>query len=223
MQGGTSVLITSPNDTTITASAQNFVFDTGGNLTVPGGVTAASVTTPGSGGDITMTGGNITGGNNIVISGNIGGPGYNAPNFIQFNSTDPGFSIGAFADDVGNVNGNYWVQAQFEGNGGGNSLTRGFRLYDNSANTYPFAVDGTGTAYVPGTVNTGAVYSTGTVTGSTIVTAPVALGSLTLVAGARAIINDGNLVAAGNFGAQVAGGAGNTVPVWSDGTNWYIG
>jgi hypothetical protein len=44
--------------------------------------------------------------------------------------------------------------------------------------------------------------------------------------GARAWINDGNLVAAGNFGAQVSDGGGtggNTVPVWSDGFNWYIG
>jgi hypothetical protein len=56
-----------------------------------------------------------------------------------------------------------------------------------------------------------------------VITAPVLLANLTAVAGARAFISDGNLVAAGNFGAQVAGGAGNSVPVWSDGTNWYIG
>ena len=56
-----------------------------------------------------------------------------------------------------------------------------------------------------------------------LITTPVTLGTLTAVAGARAFINDANLVAAGNFGAQITGGAGNTVPVWSDGSNWYIG
>ena len=51
----------------------------------------------------------------------------------------------------------------------------------------------------------------------------VEYANLTAVAGGRAFINDANLVAAGNFGAQITGGAGNTVPVWSDGANWYIG
>jgi hypothetical protein len=56
-----------------------------------------------------------------------------------------------------------------------------------------------------------------------VVTTPVAYANLTATAGARAFINDGNLVAAGNFGSQVSGGGANTVPVWSDGANWYIG
>ena len=55
------------------------------------------------------------------------------------------------------------------------------------------------------------------------VQAPTALANLTAVAGARAFINNGNLVASGNFGAQVGSGGANVVPVWSDGTNWYIG
>jgi hypothetical protein len=60
-------------------------------------------------------------------------------------------------------------------------------------------------------------------TGSRVVTTPVAFSTLTAVTGARAFVNDGNLVAATNFGAQVSGSGSNTVPVWSDGTNWYIG
>lgn len=52
---------------------------------------------------------------------------------------------------------------------------------------------------------------------------PVALANLTAVAGARAFVNNANLVATGNFGAQISSGGANTVPVWSDGTNWYIG
>jgi len=69
LQGGASISITSPNNTTVTAASENFVFDTGGNLTVPTTLNASSVFTAGSGGDIAMTGGNITGANNIVMSG----------------------------------------------------------------------------------------------------------------------------------------------------------
>lgn len=52
---------------------------------------------------------------------------------------------------------------------------------------------------------------------------PTALANLTAVAGGRAFVNNGNLVASGNFGAQIGDGGSNVVPVWSDGTNWYIG
>jgi len=51
----------------------------------------------------------------------------------------------------------------------------------------------------------------------------VPLNNLTPAFGARAFVNDANRVAAGNFGAQITDGGANTVPVWSDGTNWYIG
>jgi len=46
---------------------------------------------------------------------------------------------------------------------------------------------------------------------------------LATTSGIRAFISDANLVAVGNFGATVSGGGSNTVPVYSDGTNWCIG
>jgi len=58
---------------------------------------------------------------------------------------------------------------------------------------------------------------------------PVATGVLTVAtlptaaAGARAFVSDSTVAAAGNFGAIIAGGSTHTVPVWSDGTHWYIG
>jgi hypothetical protein len=55
------------------------------------------------------------------------------------------------------------------------------------------------------------------------VTTPTALANLTPVAGARAFVNNGNLVATGNFGAQIGSGGSNVIPVWSNGTNWYVG
>ena len=64
----------------------------------------------------------------------------------------------------------------------------------------------------------------GNITGAVrVITTPVALSSLTTVAGGRAFVNDGNLVAASNFGSQIGSGGSNVVPVWSDGANWYIG
>jgi len=52
---------------------------------------------------------------------------------------------------------------------------------------------------------------------------PVPLANLTAVAGARAFVNNSNRVASGNFAAIVGSGGSNVVPVWSDGTNWYVG
>jgi hypothetical protein len=42
-------------------------------------------------------------------------------------------------------------------------------------------------------------------------------------AGARAFINDSNVPAATNFGTVAVSGNTNTVPVYSDGTNWRVG
>jgi len=60
-----------------------------------------------------------------------------------------------------------------------------------------------------------------------LVFTPVALSVLgtpsTAGAGAKAFVNNGNLVASGNFGAVIGDGGSNTVPVFSDGTNWRIG
>jgi hypothetical protein len=67
------------------------------------------------------------------------------------------------------------------------------------------------------------VSASGNITGGGVVTAPVALANLTAIAGGRAFVNNANLVAAGNFGNQVGSGGSNVVPVWSDGSNWYIG
>jgi hypothetical protein len=62
---------------------------------------------------------------------------------------------------------------------------------------------------------------------ASLVFTPVTFATLgsaaTAGAGARAFVNDSNLAAATNFAAQITGGGANTVPVWSNGTNWLIG
>jgi hypothetical protein len=88
----------------------------------------------------------------------------------------------------------------------------------NGANFNGNVAFGTGTIGGSGNISAGNIITT-----SRVVTTPVAFSTLTAVTGARAFVNDGNLVAASNFGAQVSGSGANTVPVWSDGTNWYIG
>jgi hypothetical protein len=106
--------------------------------------------------------------------------------------------------------------------------------YGNANVVTLLATFGSNTISTTGNITGGNIETTGylsansigvsaSVTAQTVVTDPVNLGSLTAVFGARAFILDGNLAAAGNFGANVSGGGGNSVPVWSDGTNWYIG
>ena len=52
----------------------------------------------------------------------------------------------------------------------------------------------------------------------TVATLPAASAGLL-----RRVVRDSNVAASGNFGAIVAGGGANIVPVWSDGTSWRIG
>lgn len=73
------------------------------------------------------------------------------------------------------------------------------------------------------TITAGNVGATGNVSAKTAITTPIPLANLTAVAGARSFISDANLAATGNWGIVVGGGGSNIVPVWSDGTNWYIG
>jgi hypothetical protein len=69
------------------------------------------------------------------------------------------------------------------------------------------------------------VISANTVTVTTFVrTQAVAFATLPTAsaagAGARAFITDGNTA---TFGSQVSGGGANAVPVYSNGTNWFVG
>ena len=74
------------------------------------------------------------------------------------------------------------------------------------------------------TITSTGVSVTGIVSATnSMISTPVAFASLTATAGARAFVNNSNLVATGNFGNQIAGTGSNTVPVWSNGTSWFIG
>ena len=64
----------------------------------------------------------------------------------------------------------------------------------------------------------------GNLTTATVKTVAVVFSALpsasTAGAGTRGFITDANNV---TFGSQVDGGGANSIPVYSDGTNWYVG
>lgn len=85
------------------------------------------------------------------------------------------------------------------------NLTLGVR---NGSTSYTWKFDNSGFFTAPGTVKTG-VFVTGNIPSAS------AAG-----AGARAFVTDADI---GTWGNLYVGGAANAMPVWSDGTNWYIG
>jgi hypothetical protein len=99
--------------------------------------------------------------------------------------------------------------------------------YFQTANVDSLVSSGNITAgnIVTGTGTTGNITGANVIAANTFQSTVVAFSALppATTPGLRAFINNGNLVAVGNFGAQVAGGGANYVPVFSDGANWCIG
>ena len=77
----------------------------------------------------------------------------------------------------------------------------------------------TGTANVSGTANVGDLNAVGIVKTGVFATANIPAAAIA-GAGARAFVTDATLA---TFGSAYVGGAANAVPVWSDGTGWFIG
>ena len=75
-----------------------------------------------------------------------------------------------------------------------------------------------GSATIP-IINTGIITATSFVGTGVFVTGNIPAAT-TAGAGARVFVTDAN---ANTFGTLYVGGAANAVPVWSDGSNWYIG
>jgi hypothetical protein len=94
----------------------------------------------------------------------------------------------------------------------------------------------TGTANISSNANVGnlgtggLIVATGNVTGGNVLTAGIVKtgtfvtgnipAAATVGVGARAFVTDATLA---TFGSAYVGGAANSVPVWSNGTAWYIG
>lgn len=159
----------------------------------------------------------------------------------EYGWSDMGFNSSGFGDAnytlTGQGDGYFIVQSyasgQAPGGRGGNLI-----IATGSQGTVNDIVFGTGGflttnefARISNANNALEFYDGGNITGANVIAANtvkstvVAFNSLpaATTSGLRAFINNGNLAASGNFGAQVTGGGSNIVPVFSDGTNWRIG
>ncbi len=207
-----SIVQTSNIDFSITGDGQvtvrsldgtyQWTFDTAGNLTAPGNIsTTANVSANyfiGDGSQLT----NLPGGGLPIANGTSNF------NIATANGNATVTTAGTYTwtfDDTGNVT----VPGNIV-------MPPGSSLVGNGASPEP---------YLSGFSSVSAINisASGNITASQNITTLVDYANLIPVAGARAFVNNANLVAAGNFGANISGGGSNTVPVWSDGTNWYIG
>ena len=78
---------------------------------------------------------------------------------------------------------------------------------------------GSNTIVTTGNANVGNLNVTGTVKTGVFVTGNIPAAA-TAGAGARAFVTDATVA---TFGSAYVGGAANAVPVYSDGTGWFIG
>jgi len=205
------------NGGSVGGTANTWTFDNLGNLTVPGTIKAKDS------GSLTLSGGKAAPAGQFATS-NGATYGYGGALAI-FAAGD--FTSGAVTDvQVGNVvveaNGStanvITVQPGIAGPG-----TYGITI-DKSWNQQTpytwyagYGPDGNVTIHA-GTANWQYNSSTTVSPVSTYANLPAAT-----TAGQRAFISDANLAASGNFGATVGGSGSNTVPVYSDGSNWRIG
>jgi hypothetical protein len=90
---------------------------------------------------------------------------------------------------------------------------------DSSFITIEDGVNVNGEISATGNITGGNILTDGVIktTTKTFATLPAAA---TIGAGARSFISDANTA---TFGSQVTSGGANAVPVWTNGTNWYVG
>jgi len=174
------------------------------NLTASGTVTAAGVTTTGEiipGTVISLT-------NNLTTDwpsgGYLFGLRYGAPT-IQNGSTIVG---------LGNT-GKFNIAGTGAGHLSGYQIQGTVGIFRESTDV---AMIGTGSTSAYRDLKLRNLTASGTVTTGayTVATLP------TPTTGMRCYVTDSNVTASGNFGATVAAGGANTVPVFYDGTNWII-
>ena len=212
-----------------------------GVVSSQGNVSAGNVVT----GGLISASGNITGGNLVIpnggkITGDFSSA-VAAGRTVFQTSTANSFTV---INAVPNGNGSIGAFSAYNTS---DTTNPSFLTIQASANTVSLRSSRSGTgAYLPMLIETGgATRATVDINGNVgianatpvdtlsvggnayvsgkVTTLPTALANLTAVAGARAFINNANLVASGNFGTLVGSGGANIVPVWSDGSDWYIG
>ena len=202
--GNINGMFANANVTVIGSGDLGWSFDNNGNLTLPG---------------------------NLVISGNTSVFGTDAA-LIQPTNDLPLLSISSGAngavssvwvEDIGNVSSSN-IAAVYANPTPGSGIVRIAVGQNGGGGPNLWDFDASGNLTAPGDIGANSGSFAGAVTAQIVISTPTTYASLpTPVMGARALITDANIPAAGNFGAQVGAGGFNKSPVWSDGTNWYIG
>jgi len=201
VNGASNVNIATANgNITVTANVGNtWTFDTGGNLTFPTGMTIDNES-PNT--RIYMTSGSLK---------------------IRATTT-ASLKLGWDEFTGANANGNL---AHLIANGGaaGQPANLVVLTGNSSSTTYQWVFDAGGNLSAPGNIS-----AVGNITGGNISTAGVVKTGVFVTgniptaagvgAGARAFVTDAN---SGTFGNLYVGGAANAMPVWSNGTSWYVG
>jgi hypothetical protein len=110
----------------------------------------------------------------------------------------------------------YGNVAQIVANDGGPVYSSNLivRTGNISASPYVWVFANNGQLTTPGAVLANGIVKTGVFVASTIPTAS------SVGAGSRAFVTDADSV---TFANLYVGGSGNSMPVWSNGTNWYVG
>ena len=139
-------------------------------------------------------------------------------------------NVNAVTIDVTNTNGidtNYYITF-VENRSAAQEVRADVDLFFNSATNLLTAgsISATGTITATGNITGNNIASLEQISAHYMILDTMPMNNLPNPAGntgLRGFVNDANLVAAGNFGAQVTDGGGNIVPVWSDGSVWRIG
>ena len=144
----------------------------------------------------------INGNANVTVGG--------VSNVAVFATT--GTYVTGVVSATGNITGNYFV-------GNGSQLTGVAGTFGNANVVANLAALGSNPVSTTGNITAGNMSTAGVIKTGVFVTGtiPTAAG---VGAGARAFVTDATSVVFGNL---YVGGAANAMPVWSNGTSWYVG
>jgi hypothetical protein len=152
---------------------------------------------------------------------------FNANNLtIQTTGTDSTIHFSSFNEDGGMTLDGDLLPVGNAVNSLGSVTNQWKDLYVSNTTIYmggiPISVDAGGNLIVSGVTVTSNISGANVITANTIVTTSTTFSGLPGIAtaGARAFITDANTT---TFGSRVSGGGANAVPVFGNGTYWFVG